>query len=490
MDDQASPRTPSPAHTLQPSSTAVKEPPHLKAITPPPSGQVPRSTARHTQPRTAIGRENSLASPPATLKSAPPITSIGLYGEVPTVESVRTMDEQHLRRLVGELLPALGEARVAAAHSKLQHSMLAIENEEAIMRAEVEHEATRREVQVLQEGSPGLLSLSPKSPQASVQRNLHLALSHCRELQSENAVLAKRLRTSKRMITRLDGENADLKDKIRLLRQRIKANRDHFNEMQQSGAVSINDTPMTDLGTPLPKGTPRTPATSRTIREPGSEPMGPQTPFDTLLFAGQLLNGEATSVPGTPSPTKPRKTHPQHTRGAHSLSSLPATPSYLRPSTQNGIPSMERSDQEGRASFSTPGTQRVQNADLPDRNDRDSTISISEHEDEAYIEDDIPGSQASQEATVMLRRSLGAQTSAQTPNSGRLIQGKIVGKVRKPGFAREELTLKRAADAMMYDEVGRSSKKARTANPLKERRRSIGLGIKDWPAPERGSEHS
>ena len=392
------------------------------------------------------------------------------------------MDEEQLRRLVGELLPALGEARVAAAHSKLQHSMLAIENEEAIMRAEVEHEATRREVQVLQEGAPSLHSFSPKSPQASVQRNLHLALSHCRELQNENAILDKRLRSSKKMITRLDGENADLKEKIRLLRQRIKANRDHLNEMQQSGAISLNVTPLNDFGTPVLKGTPYTPATGRTIREHGSEAMGSQTPFDTLLFAGQLLNGEATSVPGTPSPTKPRRSHPQHTRGAHSLSSLPSTPNQPRSSTRNGIPSVERSGQDGRVSFSAPSTQLVQDADVRDRNDRDSTISISEHEDETY-NDDIPGSQASQEATVMLRRSLGSQNSAPAPNSGKVIQGKIFGQVKKPGLAREEVLLKRDADVNLYDEVGRSSKKARIAGPRIERRQSIGLGIKDWPTP-------
>ena len=482
MADISSPRTPSPERNPERSSTVGKDAANpSKAITPPPSGHIPRSATRYTQSRMTAGRENSLASPPATLKSGPPITSVGLYGEVPTLESVQTMDEEQLRRLVGEIIPALGEARVSAAHLKLQHSMLTIENEEAIMRAEVEHEATRREVQVLQEGPPNLHGFSPKSPQAAVQRNLHLALSHCREIQSENAVLDKRLRSSKRMIARLDGENAELKEKVRLLRQRIKANRDHFNELQQSGAISLNGTPMTEFGTPLPKGTPRTPATGRHIREHGSEAIGSQTPFDTLLFAGQLLNGEATSVPGTPSPTKPRKVHPQHTRGAHSLSSLPSTPNQAVQIARNGISSAERSGSGGRVSFSAPSTQLVQDEDMPDRNDRDSTISVSENEDAAYNDEDIPGSQASQQATVMLRRSLGSQNSAPAPNSGKLLQGKIVGKVKKPGMTREDSSLKRGADAIMRDEIMGSSKKAKMSGPGTERRQSIGLGIKDWP---------
>ena len=486
MADIASPRTPSPERNPQRSNTVARDAADpAKAITPPPSGHISRSMARYTQSRMNVGRENSLASPPATLKSGPPITSVGLYGEVPTLESVQTMDEEQLRRLVGELIPALGEARVSAAHSKLQHSMLTIENEEATMRAEVEHEATRREVQVLQEGTPNVHGFSPKSPQAAVQRNLHLALSHCREVQNENAILDKRLRSSKRMITRLNGENADLKEKVRILRQRIKANRDHFNELQQSGAISLNGTPITEFGTPLPKGTPRTPATERQIREHGSEAMGSQTPFDTLLFAGQLLNGEATSVPGTPSPTKPRKAHPQHTRGAHSLPSLPSTPNQAVPIARSGVPSVERLAGGGRVSFSAPSTQLVQDEDMPDRNDRDSTISVSENENEAYNGEDIPGSQASQQATVMLRRSLGSQNPGPAPNSGKLLQGKIVGQVKKPAMTREESGLKRGADNMMRDEAmsSSSSKKARITDPGSERRQSVGLGIKDWPTP-------
>ena len=168
------------------------------------------------------------------------------------------MDEGQLRGLVSELLPAFGEARVNAAHSKLQHSLLSIETEEAAKRAAVEHEATRREVQVLQEGSPAHRnSFSPQSPQASMQRNLQLALAHCRDLQNVNSVLEKRLRSSKKLINQLDEQNADLKESVQLLRQRIKENREHLNEMQSTGAISINGTPSLEYSTPLHNQTPQ-----------------------------------------------------------------------------------------------------------------------------------------------------------------------------------------------------------------------------------------
>ena len=481
MSEITSPRTPSPERRLRPADQKGSLSPepamdiatshgpnqNRNAMTPPPSGQ---KVDKHAQHRVMDGRQSSLASPPATLRAGPPITSVGLYGEVPTMDSVQHMDEDQLRTLVGELLPALGEARVTAAHSKLQHSLLAIEKEEAAKRAEVEHEATRREVQVLQDGSPTQRhGFSPRSPHASVQRSLQLALAHCRELQGDNVLLEKRLRASKKLIAQLHGENVELKDRVGLLRQRIKANREHLNEMQSSGAISLHGTPTTDFGTPRTKATPRTPATSRPIRD-----------LDQLLIAGQILNGEATSVPSTPSPIKPRSAHSQHMRGAHSLSSLPSTPNRSRPMTADNNLStpLDHLERNGRVSFSAPGTQVV-HEESRERTDRDSTISASENEDEVYREEEIAGSQASQRATSMLRRSLGASHDGSitpAPNSGKLLQGKLTGQVKKPGLTREEFSPKRVGDGQVQDAGPRSNKKAK----LTGTREKVGLGIQDW----------
>ncbi len=453
------------------------------AITPPPSNQASASKImKSAQAKFASRREHSLASPPATLKTGPPITSAGLYGEVPTLQAVQEMDEEELRTLVSELLPALGEARLTAAHSKLQHSLLTIENEEATKRSEVEHEATKREVQVLQENSPlphhGFSPL--KSPSGIVQRNLQLALSHCRELLHENSILEKRLRNSKKVIAQLDGKNVELKDHVQLLRLRIKENRDHLNDMQASGAMSIQATPFHEYGTPMLKGASRTPA------RPAHDMTNPSTqnPLDALLFAGQVLNEEASSVPSSPNQSRSMKVHAQHLRGAHSLSSLPTTP-RPRPVTVGNVFStpVERVGAHNRVSFSAPGTQLTYDNEARARDDRDSTISVSDHEDD-YQNEDLPASQASQTAANMLRRSLESSTSTRSqhrpaPNSSKVVQGKMHGPIIKPAMAQ---SLKRGSDSNSYDEIVRSSKKAKLTQSESDR---IGLGIGDWPSPSR-----
>lgn len=398
------------------------------------------------------------------------------------MENIEKMDEDQLRALVSELLPALGEARVTAAHSKLQHSLLSIETEESAKRAEVEHEATRREVQVLQEGSPvHRHSFSPRSPQASMQRSLHLALAHCRELQQENSMFNKRLKASKKVIAQLDGQNTDLKEHIQLLRQRIKDNRDHLKELQSSGAISIHGTPLTEFSTPLPKDTPRTPATTSRVARDANQAVSSQ--IDALLFAGQVLNGEANSVPSTPSQPRSRKIHQQHIRGAHSLSSLPTTPNRSRPVTADNVfaASTGRSGANHRVSLSAPSTQFTQQDKIPAREDRDSTISASEDEDV----EQLPGSQASRAAANILRRSLESQrdtntASVQILDTGKLTQGKLFGQVKKPGMARMEVSTKRGNDVNSYDEIVRNSKKSRTAESTSDR---VGLGINSWPIP-------
>ncbi|KAK4690896.1 hypothetical protein P7C71_g5994, partial [Lecanoromycetidae sp. Uapishka_2] len=455
--------------------------PATSTITPPPSTQLARPSAKLAQDQCVSSREPSLLSPPATLKTGPPIRGGSLYGELPSLEAAWKMNIDELRALVTDLLPALGEARVTAAHSKLQHSLLSIETEEFSKRAEVEHEATRREVQVLQEGNPvNGHSFSPRSPQASIQRNLQLALAHCRDLQQEKSLLEKRLRSSKKIISQLDSENADLKEHMQLLRQRIKENRDHLNEMQSTGALSINGTPMAEHGTPLHSRTPRTPAnTSRQIRD--SHAVGSQDPIDNLLLAGHFLNGEASSVPSTPNQQRPRKINAQHLRGAHSLSSLQNTPNRSRPVTaDNTTMTPDRGMLDNRASFSAPGTQLTYHEESRAREERDSTISASDNEEDSYQYEEIPGSQASQLATSMLRRSLGSQKDSNTlpsqpPDSSKLMQAKLFGQIKKPAIGVSESPRKRGANSAAYDESVRSSKKARISEPER-----VGLGIKTW----------
>ncbi|KAL8993673.1 MAG: hypothetical protein Q9188_007268 [Gyalolechia gomerana] len=501
MAEISVPRTPSPAHGLrQGKSTPVSAstemedpnlidsqyrstpPPALVDLTPPPSTQIPKPIKSAPM---NDKHEPSLVSPPPTFKSGPPISQGRLFGEVPTAEAVEKMPEDQLRTLVAELLPALSEARMTAAHSKLQHNLLSIETSEAARRAEVEREMTLREVQVLQE-SPRRLGhlMSPDSPQGSAQRHLDLALKKCRELQYANEQLERRMHAARKLIRDLSGKNEDLMADNGALRQRIKQNREHLNAMRSSGAISVHGTPMNEFATPIHR-TPRTPATTRSIHAFNNPPSS-QGAFDALLIAGQVLNNEASSVPSTPTRSKVRKINqPHHMRGAHSLSSLPSTPNRSRPLTADNalLTSTPQRTANPRASLSAPSKRLYDQC--PRREDRDSTISASEGEGENYTEY-IPASQASQRATDMLRRSMnsgdGSPRSVPKHKASQVMprepsQGKIVGHVKKlrgDGLGKAD---KRVGSGSGYEDVGRGSKKAKMGN---SRRESVGLGIDRW----------
>ncbi|MDI1486066.1 MAG: hypothetical protein OHK93_004256 [Ramalina farinacea] len=446
MSQSTIPRTPTPESLMERDETGI-----AGAMTPPPSSQMP-----------------------VWKSSAPPITSGTLYGEVPSLQEVARMNEDELRSLASELVAALREARVTAAHSKLQHNLLSIESEESIKRAEVEHEATRREVQVLQEGSP---VPSMASPQASAQRNLHLALSHCRDLQNENAILEKRLRSSKKIIARLDSHNSELKDLNEMLRQRIKDNRDHFNDLQESGTI-LTATPQQDYSLHHTKSTPRTPANTGRHRT-----MASQDPFDALLQAANL-NGETNSSPSSPSQSRARRLHPGHLRGAHSLSSLPTTPER-RPVTADALATPgDRFPGPSNLSSSAPGTQLVY-TDTRARDDRESTISASEHDGDDYQQDDPLGSQASQMASSMLKRTLESQKSQGSPSKrpanvtrpAAAHQSKLTGRITKPSTqAMTDSSPKRKGGGDVHE--GGAASPSKRARPGK-----IGLGIKTWGSP-------
>lgn len=459
-------------------------------LTPPPSTQIPVSVAKsnHTESDNQIS--NTIGSTPPTQTWGNLIFSSGLFGEIPTVEAIHDYTEEQLRTLIAELVPALSESRMTAAHSKLQYNLLSIENAESTKRAEVEHEMTRREVQVLKESvtmQPGGFKIraSPSMPHPGTQRHLDLALKHCRELQNDKLLLKQRLRRAKKLILRLDGKNTELTEEIQLLRLRIKQNRDRFNAMRSSGAISVTGTPMSNFGTPLPRGTPRTPNTVRTplgvTRQVGS-----QDAFDALLFAGQVLNEETNSVPSTPSQSRPKRPHSSHVRGAHSLSSLPATPDRSRPVVADSkrFTPIIRDGRESRPDLPAKNVEMVVDGDRS--HERDSTISASENEDEAYTDVDVPASQASQRAANMLRLlpggiSQGAASSKKLPASKKLSQSRLTGHLRKDGADKSEYR-RRGRDVKTPDEVYKANKKIKVSDEHSDR---IGLGIANWPTQKR-----
>ncbi|KAL9022594.1 MAG: hypothetical protein Q9185_000305 [Variospora sp. 1 TL-2023] len=502
MTEISVPRTPSPALRMRQgksvsmsASTEIEEtntidsqsrstpPPAPIDLTPPPSTQIPRKTAKMTDKH-----ESSLASPPPTSRSNPPISQGALFGEVPSKDAVDKMPEEQVRSLVAELLVSLNNARTVVASTQLQHQLLTIETNETVQRAEVEREMALREHQVLQESPRRHGQMSPHSPHASAQRHLDLALKKCRQLQFDNEQLERRMHAARKLIRNLSEKNEDLTDDISRLRLRIKQNRDHLNAMRSSGTISVNGTPLTNFVTPNHHRTPRTPLTARSSHAVNNPPSS-QGAFDALLIAGEVLNNEANSVPSTPTRGKPRKINqPQHMRGAHSLSSLPSTPNRSRPMTADNAlltPTPHRTANH-RASLTAPSRYIIP----PSRKDRDSTVSASEDEDEQYKEY-IPASQASQRATDMLRQSMnskdGSPKSGSTHGASQSLrrepsQSKISGQVKKfrgDGMARID---KRVGSGSVYEDTRHSPKKVKMGNG---RRESVGLGIERWEAVEK-----
>jgi hypothetical protein len=396
---------------------------------------------------------DTLTSPPSTTKPTPHGHHEAWKGPLPTSEEINRLPEAQIRELLNDVIPTLGESRMALAHTKLQLNMLQIETAEAAQRAEAEHDLTRREVEVLQAGSPDMqnrmtLQPDPRSPLAQVQRHLETSISQSRELEVENFHLQRRLKQAKKVIKHLDGRNNQLSEDNRRLRERIKQNREHFNELRQASMPLASESPSR-----------RKTLTARS-----------RNPLDALLMADQILSGDPSSLPSTPSPHRAIR-YPGHTRGTHSLSSLPTTPLRQRLTADEPLrtPINQIVSVSQAASYSAPAV-HVPSKERP-RHDRDSTISASE--DEAVTDEDVPASQASQAASSMLRRypGPGSQESPVRGKQERLVQKSLAGKVSKGT---------RKASWPGGDAEGTPSRKKARVD-----KGGVGLGIGMWPSPQK-----
>ncbi len=376
---------------------------------------------------------------------------------------------------------------MSSAHYKLQHQLLSIETSESAMRAAVEHEMTRREVDVLQRPERrrfdhSSLSAQHQTPHVSPSCLIDSTLQkRCEQLEKINAGLVARLRRAKKVIMHQESKIYDTDEENQRLRQRIRENRDHINQIRSSGALSVAHANRNEVTTPYPKSTPRVGHGARSnalLRGAGSNR---QDPFAALLAADQVLNGETMSVPSTPLQNHASKLHLGHTRGTHSLSSLPTTPSRSRPVTADSpvFTPVNRVTLDVAYSRSAPPAQVARAGTERSREDRDSTISASDNEEEAYTDEDIPQSQASQAATHMLRRSptrrpeiIGVPSKALT--SSALMQGKLFGHVKKPGMTGH-------ADKRKFvdDDVNRDMDHAKRVKMSE----GVGLGIGSWGSP-------
>ncbi|KAJ5683144.1 hypothetical protein N7462_006309 [Penicillium macrosclerotiorum] len=250
------PATPIRRATLSPSpdlSAAVKDrssqsdkkflsPPPLSSsdMTPPPSTQIPGAPLRRSHSRSL---SPSLITPANLDKSL--CDAYGASENLPTLEQIDNATEAQLRSMAKDLLAVAQEARMSALHFKLQNSLVSFASNEAVKRAEVEHQLAKREVEILQSAEYRSRSrpaepMTPRHSQSVSTEDYLTTVHRLQELESVNAVLDRRLRHAKRAIDDATARSFELTEQNDMLKRRIADNRIHFSQIYNNGCFSPN----------------------------------------------------------------------------------------------------------------------------------------------------------------------------------------------------------------------------------------------------------
>ncbi|KAF2771276.1 hypothetical protein EJ03DRAFT_325720 [Teratosphaeria nubilosa] len=443
--------------------------------TPPPSTQVPP----RAKTRTPTPSFSHVSTPPPTIDTVAQATRHRDTYALMSHDEIATAAPEHLRARVADLQAAWGEARMAAAHHKLQYTMLAQESQAATERMAVEARMAQCEHDVIHNAEQARAAALPVQPprlhqgMIPVQKDLYTRI--CRDIQRlthENHVLRSEHRQQERLIERQETEIASLTDKVTLMRERIRESRDASTKAR--GRVPYSDaTPRSAYSTP----------------QRGHGRQEQSQPFAALLQASEMMAGQKG-----------------HRRSAQSMSSLPNTParSYLQqpyhtPSTRQAPVKVPSTAPMPRLSaMRTPGQRSVYaQPSLPFSHTRgpasEGTVSNSDGEQNAQdddseaetdiieaerVDDKVLESQASRAASQMLRTSQeqeakrnsfkGSGMLARDPPTrapaGTMRQTKLFGQVRKP--------VVRAGE----DPPEPPAKRQRT-DDVQSQPRGVGLGI-------------
>lgn len=514
------------------------------SLTPPPSSQPPQPNgAAAGQPLGYISSQRAnIFSPPATAmdplaRRSSASTQASEYLP-PTAEQISDAPPTELRSMFQSCLAENARLKMETAHHKLQYNLLSMQAAEDAKRAAVEHEITRREVQVLRVAEHSRqarreLSAAAEPTQAKYMQLKTMYEAAVDEVQS----LRKRAKLAKRVIQQKQDELISLGDERDMLLTRIRENREHFKMLcSPGGAFHGALTPPTKTATAATpqqhRATPRqVPKTSHLPQQPsyqrGLRPDNDQNQagFAALLQAVYQDNNSAPSTPTSANRPAPRMP-PKHTRGVQSLSSLPETPNFrsrsersmLLPSA-NLVPQSDPPSRQSVATQDLPATPT--SASKRGRKSRESTISAEENGelDRAALasvaaatqsfmssgnrastsdpqrngggEEPLYESRASQAASEMLRRdpleslevasSVGSRDATPAPvdkPAPAKVQARLYAGVNKPGTPWEK---RKHAGGTDLDESRREThpsplKKARYSSGTETERR-VGLGI-------------
>lgn len=455
------PTTPEPPHAAIPESTAAAVSKVQASridnaptnMTPPPSTQVPSSSRPKT--RTPTPPISHISTPPPTIElpadSQRSRLTGGMVGTM-TATELEAASPEELRLKVTELQAALQEAKMSAAHHKLQYQMLSQESAAAIERMAVEARMAQYENEVIHHAEQARAAATPQPSPAQegmipVQKELYQRM--CREIQllrDANNDLHAESESRQATIDRQDDQIASLTDKVILMRERIHENRERMHKHRRPHVPHhLEATPRSVYS----------PAHHRV--HPNSQPQ-PQ-PFAALLQASEMASQEsARSAPGRGMSGKKG-----HSRNMHSTSSLPSTPQRIQ-KVHYETPSMGRHQPlKVPSTAPVPRTSAMRTPDVYHQPSlpvakrsyeaepaSDGTVSASEHDNDSEAEtdiiedDEVNVSQASRAASQMLRSSHEQQAKRESFKGNGMLQPKtlkqtkLFGAVRKANVDRSE----------------------------------------------------
>lgn len=215
-------------------------PPPLSSsdMTPPPSTQIPGAPLRGSHSRSI---SPSLITPVDLDKSL--CDAYGASENLPSNEDIDNASEAQLRTIAKDLLAVAQESRMSALHFKLQNSLVSFASNEAVKRAEVEHQLAKREVEILQSDeyrsrSRPAAPLTPRPSQSVSTDDYLTALQRSQELENINTLLDRRLRNAKRAIDDATTRSVELTEQNDMLKRRIEDNRRHFSQIYNYGCLS------------------------------------------------------------------------------------------------------------------------------------------------------------------------------------------------------------------------------------------------------------
>lgn len=296
-------------------------------LMPPPDLVVPAtqssqlSSSQRSKTRTPTPSASHMSTPPPTVdpSSQSQRRRPASAGSM-TADEVATASAEELRAHMLAMQSALHEAKTMAQHYRLQHTMLAQESQAALERMAVEARMAQYENDVIYTASEqhhaAQSCLAPSSqppplPEGTIPVQKELYQRLCRDVQQltdHNQSLQRECSAQEKVIGRQEGEIASLSDKVLLMRERIRENREHLNKIRSRSGRMTDATPRSVYSTPQ--------------RPPRATQDHSQQPFAALLQASEMARQEGRT--NTSGGRKKQKTG--HNRNTHSLSSLPVTP--------------------------------------------------------------------------------------------------------------------------------------------------------------------